>query len=150
MATENDKPQQASPAAVQGQRKDVHHDNPSAPKYTREQSAAAEQKVVENASKATQARTSLIERTVADLVKNLEKETPASRNEVMSEITHRVQSIKVVAAASHLRPSRFAVMQEEDKTMPRLTPSVAIGETPRRNIMQQGEQNETELLKEKK
>ncbi len=138
-----------TPKASQGQQK-VHDDNPAAPKYSREQSAAAEQKVAETNEKAVQKRRSLIERTVSDLLKNLESEDTTARSDAMDEISHRVLSIKTVAAASHLRPSRYAVMQEEDKSMPRLTPSSAVGEDVRRNIMQQGEQNKTDFLKEKK
>lgn len=138
-----------APKASPGQQK-VHDDNPAAPKYSREQSAAAEQKVAETNDKAAQKRRSLIERTVADLVKNLESEDTTGRTDAITEISHRVLSIKAVAAGSHLRPSRYAVMQEEDKSMPRLTPATAVGEDVRRNIMQQGELNETEALKEKK
>lgn len=114
--------------------------------YTPEQKAAAEQKVVDDNAAAVKKRGELVDKTVENLMKEFDGMDHAGRSSALEEISHRILSVKTVAANAQVRTSPAAVRAEEIATMPRQTPSVATGEAPNRNIMMQGDQNETETL----
>lgn len=113
--------------------------DPNAPKYTPEQQAAAEQKVVANAAKKKEELDKFVDDVSKKLVEFLEKEDTNTRTSVVDRIVDRVRSIRIVAANAKKFVSRGAVMQEEKASMPR----VITGES--RNILAQGDQNEIDI-----
>lgn len=76
-----------------------------------------------------------------DIVNQILEETKdypeSDRNTLVREIADKIRSVRVVAAASELRPARSHVMEAEDKHAPFTTPPVGPGEVPSRNIMAQ-------------
>lgn len=113
--------------------------DPNAPKYTPEQQVAAEQKVRDDAAKKNKELNDFVDDYSKKLVEFLEKEDTNTRTSVVNRIVDRVRSIRHVAANAKKLVSRSAVMQEEKESMPR----IVVGE--RRNILQQEEQNATDV-----
>lgn len=110
-----------------------------ADKYTPEQRAAAEEKVLQAAAKRNTEVDKFVDETAEKLIKFLEKEDVNTRTSVVDRIVQRVRSIKTVAANAKKYVARSAVMAEEKATMPR----IVTGES--RNIMAQEDQNKTNV-----
>lgn len=113
--------------------------DPNKPKYTDDQKVKAEEKVRTDAATKNKELNDFVDDFSKKLVEHLEKEDTNTRTSVVDRIVDRVRSIRHVAANSKKFVSRSAVMQEEKASMPR----IIVGD--RRNILQQEEQNATNV-----
>jgi len=113
--------------------------DPNAPKYTPEQKQKAEEKVLSDAAAQNKKLNEFVDDFSQKLVDFLEKEDTNTRTSVVDRIVDRVRSIRHVAANAKTRVARSVVMQEEKESMPRIVTD------ERRNILQQEEQNKTNV-----